>query len=84
VLKTLLTVVEQIRKLCTFENNFKISIMKLSNIFKKENKTVAKANVEKLAKNQLEKVIGGGDDKDTSVDPLKTTINTTRSNIKSR
>ncbi len=33
--------------------------MKLSNIFKKENKTVAKATVEKLEKNQLEKVIGG-------------------------
>jgi len=33
--------------------------MKLSNIFKKENKTVVKANVEKLEKNQLEKVIGG-------------------------
>jgi hypothetical protein len=35
--------------------------MKLSNIFKKENKTVAKANVEKLEKNQLEKVIGGAE-----------------------
>lgn len=34
--------------------------MKLSNIFKKETKTVSKANVETLAKNQLEKVIGGG------------------------
>lgn len=33
--------------------------MKLSNIFKKSTKTVAKANVEKLEKNQLEKVIGG-------------------------
>ena len=37
--------------------------MKLSNIFKKETKTVSKANVETLAKNQLEKVIGG----DTSI-----------------
>jgi hypothetical protein len=37
--------------------------MKLSNIFKKENKTVAKANVEKLEKNQLEKVVGGTDSK---------------------
>lgn len=35
--------------------------MKIKNIFKKENKTVAKANVEKLEKNQLEKVIGGTD-----------------------
>jgi ubiquinone/menaquinone biosynthesis C-methylase UbiE len=34
--------------------------MKIKNIFKKENKTAAKANVEKLEKNQLEKVIGGG------------------------
>lgn len=33
--------------------------MKLSNIFKKHSKTVAKANVEKLEKNQLEKVVGG-------------------------
>jgi hypothetical protein len=33
--------------------------MKLSNIFKKNTKTVAKANVEKLEKKQLEKVIGG-------------------------
>ena len=43
--------------------------MKLSNIFKKENKTVAKANVEKLEKNQLEKVVGGGDDSTASTDP---------------
>jgi hypothetical protein len=35
--------------------------MKLSKFFKKENKTVAKANAEKLEKNQLEKVIGGID-----------------------
>lgn len=34
--------------------------MKLSNIFKKSTKAVVKANVETLAKNQLEKVIGGG------------------------
>jgi hypothetical protein len=33
--------------------------MKLSNIFKKSTKKVAKANIETLAKNQLEKVIGG-------------------------
>ena len=33
--------------------------MKLSNIFKKETKTVAKANIEKLEKKQLEKVVGG-------------------------
>ena len=33
--------------------------MKLSNIFKKATKTVAKANIEKLEKNQLETVVGG-------------------------
>ncbi|MFN8117500.1 MAG: hypothetical protein U0W65_15430 [Bacteroidia bacterium] len=35
--------------------------MNIKNIFKKENKTVAKANVEKLEKNQLEKVVGGAE-----------------------
>jgi hypothetical protein len=35
--------------------------MKIKNIFKKSTKTVVKANVEKLEKNQLEKVIGGAD-----------------------
>ncbi len=33
--------------------------MKIKNIFKKETKTAVKANVEKLEKNQLEKLIGG-------------------------
>jgi len=33
--------------------------MKIKNIFKKSTKTVAKANVQKLEKNQLEKVVGG-------------------------
>jgi hypothetical protein len=41
--------------------------MKLSNIFKKSTKTVAKANVEKLEKNQLEKVIGGVESADPKV-----------------
>ena len=35
--------------------------MKIKNFFKKETKTVAKTNVEKLEKNQLEKVVGGAD-----------------------
>ena len=35
--------------------------MKLSNIFKKTAKTVAKANVEKIDSKQLEKVIGGAE-----------------------
>lgn len=43
------------------------NIMKIKNIFKKSTKTVAKANVETLAKNQLEKVIGGADDTTTAV-----------------
>ena len=59
--------------------------MKLSNIFKKENKTVAKANVEKLEKNQLEKVIGGADDTaatDASADSvLKTKHDTVKNSI---
>ncbi len=38
--------------------------MKIKNIFKKETKIVAKANVEKLEKNQLEKVVGGADSAD--------------------
>lgn len=36
--------------------------MKIKNIFKKSNKTVAKANGEKLEKKQLEKVVGGADE----------------------
>ena len=62
--------------------------MKLSNIFKKNTKTVAKANVEKLEKNQLEKVIGGADGDTTSDDAarvLKTkhdTVKNTISNIR--
>jgi hypothetical protein len=46
--------------------------MKLSNIFKKENKTVAKANVETLAKNQLAKVVGGAGE--TAVDSSTTKV----------
>ena len=33
--------------------------MKIKNIFKKSEKTVAKANVQKVEKAQLEKVVGG-------------------------
>jgi hypothetical protein len=44
--------------------------MKLSNIFKETTQTVAKANVEKLEKSQLEKVIGG-------IDAVTVTIDTT-------
>ncbi|HRG01924.1 MAG: hypothetical protein U0W65_15410 [Bacteroidia bacterium] len=49
--------------------------MKIKNIFKKENKTFAKANVEKLEKNQLEKVVGGADTKNTSTTTKPTTGN---------
>ena len=48
--------------------NFKI--MKLLNIFKKETKASSNSSIQKLEKNQLEKVIGGA------------AINTSRSNIK--
>jgi hypothetical protein len=33
--------------------------MKLSNVFKKATTTIVKANIEKLEKNQLKKIIGG-------------------------
>lgn len=58
--------------------------MKLSNIFKKEAKNSTKSNVQKLEKNQLEKVIGGTDDTTTTttIDPSYATVNTSRSNIK--
>jgi hypothetical protein len=60
--------------------------MKINNIFKKESKTVAKANIETLAKTQLEKVIGGVDDTLTAVDPsvdsaLKTKHDTAKNSI---
>ncbi len=55
--------------------------MKLSNIFKKETKTIVTANVQTLEKNQLSKVIGGGDG-GTTLNETTGAINTTRSNIK--
>ncbi len=48
--------------------------MELLNIFKKTTKTAVTANVTTLNKNQLSKVIGGGDTSDTTVDPLVTPI----------
>ncbi len=42
--------------------------MKLFNFLKKETKTTAKSNIQKLDKNQLNKVIGGRDDS-ASTDP---------------
>ena len=61
-------------------------IMKLSNIFKKETKTAVKANVEKLEKNQLSKVIGGTDgaidgDSTTADNVLKTKHDTVKNSI---
>ncbi|HRG01925.1 MAG: hypothetical protein U0W65_15415 [Bacteroidia bacterium] len=59
--------------------------MKIKNFFKKETKTVAKTNVEKLEKNQLEKVIGGADEiatLDPSADSiLKTKHDTVKNSI---
>ncbi|MES2566200.1 MAG: hypothetical protein V4565_05005 [Bacteroidota bacterium] len=49
--------------------------MKLSNIFKKSTKTVAKANIEKLGKNQLEKVVGGIDETSAVADDASRTVN---------
>jgi hypothetical protein len=48
--------------------------MKIKNIFKKSTKKVVKANVETLAKNQLEKVIGGADTKKTNTKPNTGTL----------
>jgi hypothetical protein len=61
--------------------------MKLSNIFKKNTKTVAKANVEKLEKKQLEKVVGGldaitsADNSAGVVDVLKTKHDTAKNSV---
>jgi hypothetical protein len=55
--------------------------MKLLNIFKKETKSNVKSNVQKLEKNQLSKVIGGGDG--TTTFDTTEGINTSRSNIRS-
>ena len=42
--------------------------MKLSNLFKKSEKSTTKSSIEKLEKNQLGKVIGGADST-TVIDP---------------
>jgi hypothetical protein len=55
--------------------------MKLLNIFKKEAKTISVSNIQTLEKNQLSKVIGGGDG-GTTLNETTGAINTTRSNIK--
>lgn len=49
--------------------------MKLSNIFKKSTNTVAKANVQKLEKNQLEKVVGGIDTTTSTTSPCSEKVN---------
>jgi hypothetical protein len=56
--------------------------MKLFNIFKKEASKEGKSNIQKMDKNQLSKVIGGGDG-GTTLNETTGAINTTRSNIKS-
>ncbi len=58
--------------------------MKLLNLFKKENKIVAKATIETLAKNQLAKVIGGADGDTTIGDAagvLKTKHDTAKNSV---
>jgi hypothetical protein len=56
--------------------------MKLKNIFKKETKTISNSKVQKLEKNQLEKVIGGVDDITTATIEPSYTVSTSRANIK--
>ena len=56
--------------------------MKLFNIFKKEASKEGKSNIQKMDKNQLSKVIDGGDG-GTTLNETTGAINTTRSNIKS-
>ncbi len=55
--------------------------MKLFNIFKKETSKEVKSNIQKMDKNQLSKVIGGGDG---TPDPLttETVVVRSKSNIK--
>jgi hypothetical protein len=57
--------------------------MKLFNIFKKETSNEVKSNIQKLDKNQLSKVIGGGDG---TADPVSTDVQIVRSksNIKNQ
>ena len=55
--------------------------MKLFNIFKKETSKEVKRNIQKMDKNQLSTVIGGGGG--TTLNETTGAINTTRSNIKS-
>lgn len=49
--------------------------MKLKNIFKKETKSLIKAEAQKLDRKQLEKVIGGGDD--TILEETNRSVHTT-------
>lgn len=53
--------------------------MKLSNIFKKNTKKETTSNVEKLEKNQLEKVIGGLDTPEPSYNQQ---VNKSKSNVR--
>lgn len=56
--------------------------MKLFNIFKKETKTNFNSNIQKLEKNQLSKVIGGGDGTTPEPDQTLTQVVKSKSNIK--
>ena len=58
--------------------------MKITNIFKKSTKIAAIANIEKLEKNQLEKVIGGAETSSTLnsvADALPTKHDTAKNSI---
>jgi hypothetical protein len=55
--------------------------MKLFNIFKKETSIEEKRTIQKMDKNQLSKVIGGGDDTTVPVS-TETQIVKSKSNIK--
>ena len=54
--------------------------MKLFHIFKKESSKEVKSNIQKMDKNQLSKVIGGGGP--DIPDEIQGPVNTTRSKIK--
>jgi hypothetical protein len=57
--------------------------MKLFNIFKKETSKEGKSNIQKMDKNQLSKVIGGGDDTTVPVS-TETQIVRSKSNIRNQ
>lgn len=53
------TIKDRIYSTFVYNLNIKKKVMKLKNIFRKNKKTATKSIIEKIQKNQLEKVIGG-------------------------